>query len=39
VVRRLPTASNSTPAMELAFEDMRIRRYTNKRGAEQNTHP
>jgi len=39
VARRLPTESNSTPAMELAFSDIRIRRYTNKRGTEQNTHP
>ena len=39
VVRRLPTESNGTPAMELGFEDTRICRYTNKTGTEQNTHP
>ena len=39
VVRRIPTESNGTPAMELQLEDIRIRRYTNKRGIEQNTHP
>ena len=37
--RKFPTESNRTPAMDLGFEDIRIRRYTNKRGLEQNTHP
>jgi len=31
VVRRLPTESNGTPAMDLGFEDIRIRRDTNNR--------
>jgi len=39
LVRRLPTESNGTPAMDLVFSDIRIRRYTNKIGTEQNTHP
>jgi len=37
--RKRPTESNSTPAMDLGFEDIRIRRYTNKRGLVENTHP
>jgi len=37
VVRRLPTESNSNPAMELALSNIRIRTYTSKRGTEQNT--
>ena len=36
VVLGLPTESNGTPAMDLGFENTRIRRYTNKRGIEQN---
>jgi len=32
VVRRLPTESNGTPAMDLGFEDIRICRYRNKKG-------
>jgi len=39
VVCRLLTESNGTPAMELVFKDIGIRRYTNKKGTEQNTHP
>jgi len=39
VVRRLPTESNGTPAMELAFSDIYIHRYTNKRETEQYTRP
>jgi len=39
VVHRIPTKLNGTPALYLGFEDIRIRRYTNKRGIELNTHP
>jgi len=39
VVRRIPTESNGTPAMDLGFEYIHIRRYTNRRGIEQDTHP
>jgi hypothetical protein len=39
VDRRIPTEWNSTPTMDLGFEDIRMRRYTNKGGREQNTHP
>jgi len=37
--RKRPAESNSTPAMDLEFEDIRIRRYTNRRGIERKTHP
>ena len=34
-----PARSDSTPAMDLGFEDIRIRRHTHRRGIEENTHP
>ena len=34
-----PAESNGTPAMDIGFEDIRKRRYTDKRGKEQNTRP
>ena len=37
VVRRLPTKSNGTPAMDLGFEDIRICRYRNEKGRGKNT--
>jgi len=38
VVRRIPTESNGTPAIDFGFEDIRIRRNIYKRGIKQNTH-
>jgi len=37
-VRKAPTESNSTHAMDLGFEVIRICRYTNKREIKQNWH-
>jgi hypothetical protein len=37
--QKRPTESNNSPTMNLGFEDIRIRRYTNKRGKEENTNP
>jgi len=37
--RKRPAESNGTPAMDLEIEDIRKRRYTDKRGKEQNTRP
>ena len=37
--RKHPAESNGTPAMDLEFEDIRKRRYTDKQGKEQNTRP
>jgi len=39
VVRRVPIKPHGNSTMDLGFEDMRIRRYTNKRGTAQNTNP
>ena len=38
VVRRILTKSNGTHGMNLEFEDIRIRRYTNKRGRNKKRH-
>jgi len=38
VVRRIPTESNGTPAMDLGFEDTSIRRFTNKRTGNTTKH-
>jgi len=36
VARKRPAESKGTSAMDLGFEDIHKRRYTNKRGTEQN---